>query len=143
MSFDKILKNHYNKVKIKEKDMKKFFKRILAAIAGILAYLGFVSPALALDKAETLSHVSSSISTQDDIVSTAFTVINWILGATFAFAVIMLIVGGFRYITSAGNEGQAEAAKEQITQAIIGLVIVLLAYVIASTINLVLFEMAA
>ncbi len=114
--------------------MKKFIQ--LFAPIGIAASSLFLGPhAFALDPGATEGAVSQQISTETNLVNVAFTVANWILSATFAFAVIMIIVAGFRYITSAGNEAQAEAAKENITQAVIGLVIVLLAFVIASTIN--------
>jgi hypothetical protein len=113
--------------------MKKVIKYLTAASAplGLLA----ARAAFALDFSTTQGKVSGKISTSTNIVDVVFTVINWILIVTGAAAVLMLIVGGFRYITSAGNEGQVEAAKETMTSAIFGLVIVLLAFVIASTIN--------
>jgi hypothetical protein len=42
-------------------------------------------------------------------------------------AVIMIIFGGFRYITSGGNDSSVTSAKNTILYAIIGLVIVALA----------------
>jgi hypothetical protein len=45
-------------------------------------------------------------------------------------AVIMIIVGGFRYITSGGSSEKVTAAKNTLLYAIIGLVIVALAQVI-------------
>jgi hypothetical protein len=45
-------------------------------------------------------------------------------------AVIMIIVGGFRYITSGGKQESVTAAKNTILYAVIGLVIVALAQVI-------------
>lgn len=56
------------------------------------------------------------------------------LGVTGLLAVVFLIYGGFRYIASAGNEEQAEGAKKTIQNAIIGLVVVILSYVIVSVI---------
>lgn len=53
-----------------------------------------------------------------------------------------LIYGGFRYITSAGNEEQAEAGKKAIQNAIIGLVVVILSYVIVAVISNALFGRA-
>ena len=51
-------------------------------------------------------------------------------------AVLFIIIGGFQYITSRGDEELAAAGKKTLTNAIIGLVIVILAYVIvAVTIN--------
>jgi amino acid transporter len=49
-------------------------------------------------------------------------------------AVAFLIYGGFRYITSAGNEETAEAAKKTIQNAIIGLIIIILSYTIVTVI---------
>lgn len=45
-------------------------------------------------------------------------------------AVIMIIIGGFRYITSAGSAEKVTAAKNTILYALIGLVIVALSQVI-------------
>jgi hypothetical protein len=42
-------------------------------------------------------------------------------------AVVMIIIGGFRYITSGGDSGNVTAAKNTILYAVIGLVIVALA----------------
>lgn len=45
-------------------------------------------------------------------------------------SILFIIIGGFQFITSRGNEEQAEAGKKTLTNAIIGLVIVLLSYTI-------------
>ncbi|EKD49463.1 MAG: hypothetical protein ACD_63C00137G0004, partial [uncultured bacterium] len=50
-------------------------------------------------------------------------------------AIVMIIIGGVQYSMSAGNKAAIESAKETITSAIIGLVIVLLTYLILGTIN--------
>ncbi len=54
------------------------------------------------------------------------------LGVVGLVAVAFLIYGGFRYITSAGNDETAESAKKTIQNAIIGLVVVILSYVIVA-----------
>lgn len=43
---------------------------------------------------------------------------------------LMLVVGGFRYLVSGGDPKAVEAAKGTITQAILGLVILVLAFLI-------------
>jgi hypothetical protein len=43
----------------------------------------------------------------------------------------MLVIGGIRWIASGGDKGQTEAARGQITAALIGLVIVFAAWAIA------------
>ncbi|MFC1618000.1 hypothetical protein ACFL2B_01820 [Patescibacteria group bacterium] len=68
---------------------------------------------------------------ETDLLETAT---NWILGITGAVAVIFIIFGGFRYITASGNTEQMTKAKEILIKAIIGLVIVVVAYVIVTAI---------
>ncbi len=43
---------------------------------------------------------------------------------------IMLVIGGFRYLVSGGDPKAVEAAKGTLTQAIVGLVILVLAFLI-------------
>ncbi|MDF1498199.1 MAG: pilin, partial [Patescibacteria group bacterium] len=50
-------------------------------------------------------------------------------------AVMMLIIGGMRYITSAGNQAAASDAKDIINNAIIGLILAVLSWVFIKTIN--------
>lgn len=45
-----------------------------------------------------------------------------------AIAVIMLIIGGIRYVVSGGDQSQVTAAKNTILYAIIGIVVAILAY---------------
>lgn len=45
-------------------------------------------------------------------------------------AVIMIIIGGFKYITSSGDSGNISSAKNTVIYALVGLVIVALAQVI-------------
>lgn len=107
-----------------------------AYTASFTFLMGVASSAFALDTQTAKTAVGTkNISLQNNLLETASTIINWVLAAAFLGAVGMLIIGGFRYVTSAGNSGLADSAKETITNAIIGLVFILLAFVIASTIN--------
>ena len=63
------------------------------------------------------------------------TVITWMLGIAFGIAVLFLIIGGFWYITSAGNEETAEKGKNTAINAIIGIVIIILSYVIVNVVS--------
>ncbi len=58
------------------------------------------------------------------IIKTVINVFSIVVGVV---AVIMIIIGGFRYITSNGDSNNVSAAKNTIIYAIIGLVIVALA----------------
>lgn len=58
------------------------------------------------------------------LIATAINILSWIVGVA---AVIMLLVGGFRYVTSGGDANSISAAKNTILYAIIGLVVAALA----------------
>ncbi len=55
-------------------------------------------------------------------------VINVALGFLAFVAVILILYGGFLWMTAAGNEDRVEQAKKLLTAAIIGLVIILAAW---------------
>jgi Flp pilus assembly pilin Flp len=61
------------------------------------------------------------------ILTNIINIFSWIVGVV---SVIMIIYGGFRYITSGGDSNGVTAAKNTILYAIIGLVIVALSQVI-------------
>lgn len=73
--------------------------------------------------------VKSTGSTEkvNSTVALVINVFSWVVGVV---AVIMIIVGGFKYITSGGDSGKITSAKNSIIYAIIGLVIVALAQII-------------
>lgn len=59
-------------------------------------------------------------------------VVNTLLFIIGAISVVMLIFGGIRYTTSAGNSAAVTAAKNTIMYAIIGLVIAFLAFALVN-----------
>ena len=69
-------------------------------------------------------------SASDYLTSVTRDIINILSIIVGVVAVIMIIVGGFRYITSGGSDTSVTGAKNTILYAIIGLVIVALAQVI-------------
>jgi hypothetical protein len=56
------------------------------------------------------------------------TVVNILLFIVGAVAVIMLVIGGLRYVTSNGDQNAVTGAKNTIMYAIIGIVVAFLAY---------------
>ncbi|MBI3231919.1 MAG: hypothetical protein HYZ51_02470 [Candidatus Doudnabacteria bacterium] len=74
---------------------------------------------------------SSNIRSINDLIKT---VVNWLLAIAFGVAVLFLIIGGFQYITSAGNEEAAEKGKGTAVNALIGIVIIVLSYVIVNVV---------
>jgi len=116
--------------------------KITAAIVTFMMVLGgaftiSLSPALAASASkagacDALSELDSSQacdsaaskSVVSDLVSTVVNVLSLIIGAV---AVIMIIVAGFRYVTSAGESSKVASAKSGLIYAIVGLVVAALA----------------
>ena len=65
-----------------------------------------------------------------DLKATITNIISWILGIVSLVAVVMIIIGGLQWMTSAGNEEKVEKAKKTISSAVVGIVIVILAWAI-------------
>lgn len=69
----------------------------------------------------TCADTSGSIS---NTVANLINLFSLIIGLT---AVIMIMVGGFKYVTASGDSSKVSSAKTTITYAIVGLIIVLMA----------------
>lgn len=63
------------------------------------------------------------------IVAKIIKVMLYILGA---LSVVMIIFGGFKYVTSRGESADVTSAKNTILYAVVGLIVALLAYAIVS-----------
>lgn len=59
-------------------------------------------------------------------------VLNTAISFSAVVAAVMLVISGFRYMASAGDEGKTEEAQKGIANALIGLIIVLSAAVIVN-----------
>mgnify|MGYP001558903174 CR=1 FL=1 len=73
-------------------------------------------------------------STNTGINDIIIKVLNILLGVAFLVAVLFLVIGGFRYITSAGNEEVAGKGRATIINALIGVVVIILSYVIVQVV---------
>ena len=63
----------------------------------------------------------------DQIVAQVINILSLVVGVV---AVVMIIIGGLRYITSGGESGNVTTAKNTILYAVVGLIVVALAQVI-------------
>ena len=66
------------------------------------------------------------------IIAAAIKMVLVIAALVFFF---ILVIGGVKWILSEGDKGKTEAARNQITQALVGLVIVFAAWAIAQLIG--------
>lgn len=80
-----------------------------------------------LDKTAIATGYDTSQRSIDPIISKIITVVLSFLGVVF---LLLMIYGGFLWMTGGGNEKQAAKAKAIIIAAIIGLIIVVAAYAI-------------
>ncbi len=75
---------------------------------------------------------TQSFGGQTDLSTTIKTAINLLLYVIGILAVVMLIVGGFKYTTSSGDPGKVDEAKKTILYAVIGLIVAILAFAIVN-----------
>lgn len=101
-------------------------------VAGTVALLSAPMAAMALTDPGCPTGINCTRNT--DLNAFILRIINIILGVTLAIDVLFLIIGGFFYITSAGNEERAEKGKNTVVNALIGLIIIVLSYVIANVV---------
>src|SRR3989338_1919712 len=62
-------------------------------------------------------------------------IINSFLYFAGGIAVLFIVIGGFQYVASRGNEEATEKAKKTVTYAVLGIVIIVMAYAIVSIVN--------
>lgn len=128
--------------------MKQRISHFLAALSVSLLFgLGLVVPVYAQDAQQQINNGlcagsnldftetpgqcnTATTDATDKINNIIHTIVNLLSAIVGVVAVIMIIVGGFRYITSGGNDTSVTSAKNTILYAIIGLVVVALAQLI-------------
>ena len=105
-------------------------KKLLIAA---LVSLGIVVTPLANAKSEVNSGISSvNDGNSTDLPSFITNIVNILLFLAGAVAVIVIIIGGIRYVMSSGDAGQVQSAKNTILYAVIGLIVVIMAYAIVN-----------
>lgn len=80
----------------------------------------------------TASDCTDSHDPSGGLTNLARTVTQWFSIVVGAISIIMIVYGGFRYITSGGSSDRVGNAKNTIIYAIIGLIIVALAQLIVN-----------
>jgi len=67
-----------------------------------------------------------------DVREGVMAIVNTLLGFLGIIAILIILWGGFRWMTAGGNEEKIGEAKKIITAGIIGLVIIFISYAIAT-----------
>lgn len=102
------------------------FYRVLPLAAIALPTMALAQPDLGLNSFENEITLGRS-----DIRVTIARIINVALGLLGIVAVVIILLGGFTWMTAAGNEEKVDKARKLIVAGIIGLAIILSAYAIA------------
>lgn len=106
-------------------------KKLTALLSAVLLYFGLVSPASA--QAIATCPTSGSWAALCGITFGGG-LFQWVITVVFIGASLLclafLVFGGIKWITSGGDKGGVEAARNMIVAALVGLVITFLAYFI-------------
>lgn len=104
----------------RDKD-KIMLKKVAASISTTIAYVMVVSSVYA----QELKAPAGSIKTDIKAESIPQFVVNWLSYIAITLAIIYLMYGGIRWMTSGGDKTKVESARKHIVAAVIGLVVVL------------------
>lgn len=112
-----------------------------STVAGILASLmimaGSVMPVYAqgfISPQDNPTAISTATGGQTSARQLVLQIINFVLGFLGLIAVIMVIYGGFLYVSAAGNQEKIEQGKKIIMYTIAGIIVILLSFAIINTV---------
>lgn len=113
--------------------MKKMFQK--SAIIAVLVFMAMsvlVVPAMAqnlgLQYAENLGLQTANGDPRD----TAVDIVRYLMTFLGIIAVVVILIGGFRWLTAGGNEDRIASAKKTIIAGTIGLIVILAAFAIVT-----------
>jgi hypothetical protein len=119
--------------------MKKiFFKNIIAFAMIMLVFsmaISFAIPAMAagdplgFNRADDLGLTNTNITDPRDM---AVNIVKFFMTFLGIIAVVVILLGGFKWMTAAGNEDKVADAKKLLVAGMIGLAIIISAYVIVN-----------
>jgi purine-cytosine permease-like protein len=69
----------------------------------------------------------------EELFSGFDTVIDWLVPIGVVVSLVFIIIGGYMWMTSAGNPDKVKQAQGTLTWAILGLILILLAGLLIST----------
>ena len=109
-------------------------RAVAAATTGAAVFMYSTLPAMAqlispTDQPGRLAEAAPGGSFRDLLL----TFLNFFLGFLGLVAVIMIIYGGVLYVTAAGNQENIDKGKKIIMYAVVGIVIILLAFALVNT----------
>ncbi len=110
-------------------------KKVISIVTGIGATLAFATPAFAQVNLCPTGDNGFARLCGFNVTDTLPAILTFILIVAIIIALFYLIWGGIKWVMSGGDKGNVETARNQIIAAIIGLIVIFLAWFV---INLVL-----
>jgi hypothetical protein len=114
-------------------------KQKIFAIMGVIGFMALLSAPLLARAAFTIipcggySTASTAPCTVNDFFYLVARIINLLISLAGVYAVLQIIIGGFRMVISQGNQEALKKAQTGVIDAIIGFVLVLAAFLIVNT----------
>ncbi|KKS39931.1 MAG: hypothetical protein UV02_C0051G0005 [Candidatus Kuenenbacteria bacterium GW2011_GWA2_42_15] len=115
-------------LRLKNTKNMKINKIVKTALVSCVIF-GLATPALAVDIG--LNYAAQVGLASGELRSSAVGVIQSLLGVLGILALIIVLIGGFRWMTAGGNEEKVADARKTLQAAVIGLLIILASYGIA------------
>ena len=105
--------------------MKKLFTRIASAGSVALAMAAPLASKAVISFQDLSGTLGLGSENPENVV---IDIVNWVLGLLALIAVILVLIGGFMWMTAGGNEDKIGRAKKLLVAAVTGLVIILAAW---------------
>jgi cytochrome bd-type quinol oxidase subunit 2 len=106
-------------------------KRSLSKIT-VIRVLLFSSVSLAFAQLDVGEILDGFEGTGGSLSGFIVIILNWLIGFAGVICVVMIIVGGYSYMTAGGDESKVKDASKTLTNAIIGLVICFIAVILVN-----------
>ncbi len=104
-------------------------KKLTSLSAGAMVFALSVAPALALETG--INYGTATGLGSRDVREGVMGVVQVLLGFLGVIAIIIILWGGFRWMTAGGNEEKVSEARKIISSGIIGLIIIFIAFALA------------
>jgi len=113
--------------------MKKMFRFAAMFTVMFMAVAAFALPAMAQPDLGLNYATNLGLASQNgDVRDTAVDIVKYLMTFLGIIAVVIILIGGFRWMTAGGNEDRIASAKKTITAGAIGLIVILAAFAIVT-----------
>lgn len=108
-------------------------KRLTAGVLSLTLMALLALPLLAGAQSDLINwgYANETGLSKKDLIEVVNAIIKIVLGLIGFIAVVMIMIGGFQWMTAGGSSEKIDAAKSMITQGLIGICVIFLAYGIA------------